>query len=84
MTGMHQGLSAAAPLPSRSHPPLSKEELSTLHRSGTFYFALTREDSCEKRLESLQFADSRDRISRNCTSGPCGVPKQGSRLQILR
>ena len=41
MTGMHQGLSAAAPLPSRSHPPLSKEELSTLHRSGTFYFALT-------------------------------------------
>jgi hypothetical protein len=41
MTGMRQGLSAAAPLPSRSHPPLSKEELSTLHRSGTFYFALT-------------------------------------------
>jgi hypothetical protein len=41
MTGMHQGLSAAAPLPSRSHPPLPKEELSTLHRSGTFYFALT-------------------------------------------
>ena len=44
MTGMHQGLSAAAPLPSRSHPPLSQEELSTLHRSGTFYFALTLTD----------------------------------------
>jgi hypothetical protein len=42
MTGMHQGLSAA-PLPSRSHPPLSKAEPSTLHRSGTFYFALTGE-----------------------------------------
>ena len=50
MTGMHQGLSAAAPLPSRSHPPLSKEELSTLHRSGTFYFALTSEDSLKLAL----------------------------------
>ena len=41
MTGMPQGLSAAAPFPRAPIPPLSKEELSTLHRSGTFYFALT-------------------------------------------
>ena len=43
MTGMHQGLSAAAPFPRAPIPPLSKEELSTLQRSGTFYFALTGE-----------------------------------------
>jgi hypothetical protein len=29
------------PLASRSHPPVSKAEVSTLQRSGTFYFALT-------------------------------------------
>jgi hypothetical protein len=34
MTGMHLGLSAAAPLPSRSHPSALK--------SGTFYFAEKR------------------------------------------
>jgi len=34
MTGMHQGLSAGAPLPSRSHPPALKR--------GTFYFAQKR------------------------------------------
>jgi hypothetical protein len=34
MTGMHQGLSAARPLPSRSHPPALKR--------GTFYFAQKR------------------------------------------
>lgn len=33
--------SNAAPLASRSHLPASKAELSTLQRSGTFYFALT-------------------------------------------
>jgi len=48
MTGMHQGLSAAAPFPRAPIPPLSKEELSTLHRSGTFYFALTGDEGRRK------------------------------------
>jgi len=43
-SGLHPTPNSAAPLPSRSHPPL-KEELSTLLRRGIFYFALTRESA---------------------------------------